>query len=142
MAYARGRVSTAVKVLLDMNLSPLWVQFLTDEGMECAHWSKIGDPRATDAQIMKWARDNQFVLFTNDMDFGALLAATHAKGPSVLQARVKDTMPDSIGRDVVRVLLLRQRALERGALVTIDPARARVRVLPIGDGDTDDEGAG
>jgi predicted nuclease of predicted toxin-antitoxin system len=109
--------------------------------MQCTHWSDVGDPRATDSEIMQWARKNDFVLFTNDMDFGTLLAATRALGPSVLQARVKNTMPDAIGRDVVRVLRLRQHALERGALVTIDPGRARVRVLPIGDSDSDGDGA-
>ena len=131
-----------MKVLLDMNLSPLWVQFLTGEGIQCVHWSAVGDPRAPDAQIMQWARENQFVLFTNDMDFGALLAGTRAKGPSVLQVRTKDTMADAIGRDVVRVLLLREQAIAAGALVTIERARARIRVLPIGDDSVDDDGAG
>jgi hypothetical protein len=44
-------------------------------------------------------------------------------------------MPSSVGSDVVRVLRLRREALERGALVTIDKAHSRVRVLPIGDSD-------
>jgi predicted nuclease of predicted toxin-antitoxin system len=81
---------------------------------------------------MAWARAHGQVVFTHDMDFGALLAATRASWPSVLQARVKDTMPSSIGVDVVRVLHLRHDALERGALVTIDKLKSRVRVLPIG----------
>jgi hypothetical protein len=51
-----------------------------------------------------------------------------------LQVRVKDTMPASIGADVVRVLHFRREALERGALVTIDKSHSRVRVLPIGSG--------
>ena len=59
-----------MKVLLDMNLSLHWVQFLSDDGIECIHWSNVGDPRAADAEIMQWARDHGFVLFTNDMDFG------------------------------------------------------------------------
>lgn len=63
--------------------------------------------------------------WTHDMDFGALLAATRAKGPSVLQVRVKNTMPAAVGADVVRVLHLRREAIERGALVTIDKANAR-----------------
>jgi len=120
-----------VKILLDMNLSPAWVPFLTQEGFESVHWSQVGDPRATDAELMEWARTNSYVVLTHDMDFGTLLAATRARGPSVLQARVQDTMPEAIGRDVVRVLRLRQEDLERGALVTLDKAKSRVRVLPI-----------
>jgi predicted nuclease of predicted toxin-antitoxin system len=121
-----------VKILLDMNLSPEWVPFLEQAGFACVHWSVVGDPRAKDAELMAWARAHGHVVFTHDMDFGALLAATRASGPSVLQARVKDTMPSSIGADVVRVLHLRRDALERGALVTIDKLKSRVRVLPIG----------
>jgi predicted nuclease of predicted toxin-antitoxin system len=114
-----------------MNLSPTWVPFLRESGFEGVHWSSVGDVRASDAQIMEWARVNAFVLFTHDMDFGALLAATRAKGPSVIQARVKNTMPEVIGADVVRVLRLRRAVLEQGALVTIEKLQSRVRVLPL-----------
>jgi predicted nuclease of predicted toxin-antitoxin system len=85
-----------VKLLVDMNLSPEWVPFLEQAGFACVHWSRVGDPRASDAELMAWARANGHVVFTHDMDFGALLAATRAAGPSVLQVRVKDTMPASV----------------------------------------------
>jgi predicted nuclease of predicted toxin-antitoxin system len=131
-----------VKILIDMNLSPAWVPFLTQAGFECVHWSSVGNPRAPDAELMCWARAHDHVVFTHDMDFGALLAATRASGPSVLQARVKNTLPSSLGPDVVRVLHFRREALEHGALVTIDKINSRVRVLPIGtDRDPDDEPA-
>jgi predicted nuclease of predicted toxin-antitoxin system len=124
-----------------MNLSPEWVPFLRQAGFECVHWSVVGDARATDAELMAWARTNDHVVFTHDMDFGALLASARATGPSVLQARVKDTMPSSLGADVVRVLHFRREALEQGALVTIDKLNSRVRVLPIGSGSKPDEPA-
>ncbi len=120
-----------MKILVDLNLSPAWVPFLTQAGFESVHWSTVGDVRAPDADLMVWARENGYVVSTHDMDFGALLAATRSRGPSVLQARVKDTMPDALGPDVLRVLNLRREALERGALVTIDKMHSRVRVLPI-----------
>jgi predicted nuclease of predicted toxin-antitoxin system len=53
-----------MKILLDMNLSPRWVRFLEQEGFEAAHWSAVGDPRATDATIMSWAGKNGFVVFS------------------------------------------------------------------------------
>jgi predicted nuclease of predicted toxin-antitoxin system len=80
-----------VKILIDMNLTPAWALFLRDAGFECVHWSDVGDARAPDSELLEWARLNGHVLFTHDMDFGALLAATRAKGPSVLQARVRGT---------------------------------------------------
>jgi len=123
-----------LKILLDMNLSPEWVPFLEQAGFSCVHWSAIGNPRATDAELMAWARVHDHVIFTHDMDFGALLAATRAVGPSVLQARVKSLTPGSLGQDIIRVLYLRRDALERGAIITIDKLNSRVRVLPIGFG--------
>jgi predicted nuclease of predicted toxin-antitoxin system len=120
-----------MKVLLDMNLPPRWVGFLRQEGFEAVHWSAVGDPRASDATIMAWARDNGFVVFSHDLDFSALLAATQAVGPSVVQVRTQDVMPESIGRDIVRVLRLRATELAQGAIVSIDKVTSRVRVLPI-----------
>jgi predicted nuclease of predicted toxin-antitoxin system len=121
-----------MKILLDMNLSPKWVGFLEQEGFHAVHWSTVGDPRATDAAIMSWARHNAFVVFSHDLDFSALLAATQATGPSVVQVRTQDVMPEAIGRDVVRVLRLRAADLEQGAVVSIDKVTSRIRVLPVG----------
>ena len=120
-----------MRVLLDMNLSPGWVGFLQQEGFEAVHWSTVGDIRASDATIMSWARENGFIVFTHDLDFSALLAATQATGPSVVQLRTQDLLPKAIGRDVVRVLRLRATDLERGAVISIDKLASRVRVLPI-----------
>ena len=86
-----------MKLLLDMNLSPSWVRFLEENGFEALHWSTIGDRTATDAVIMAWARDRGVVVITHDLDFSALLASTEGVGPSVLQVRTQDVLPDSIG---------------------------------------------
>ena len=80
---------------------------------------------------MEWARRAGYIVFTHDLDFSALLAVTEATGPSVIQVRAQDVLPDAIGGDVVRVLRMRAAALEQGAIVSIDKVTSRVRVLPI-----------
>ncbi|HJW75105.1 MAG TPA: DUF5615 family PIN-like protein [Thermoleophilia bacterium] len=120
-----------MKLLLDMNLSPTWVRFLEENGFEAVHWSTTGEPTATDAVIMTWARDRGFVVVTHDLDFSALLASTEAVGPSVIQVRTQDVLPDAVGSDVVRVLRDHRAALDEGAIVSIDELASRVRVLPI-----------
>jgi predicted nuclease of predicted toxin-antitoxin system len=82
-----------MKILLDMNLSPSWVRFLAQEGFEAVHWSSVGASTASDAEIMQWARNQAHIVFTHDMDFSALLAATGAAGPSVSQVRAQNIMP-------------------------------------------------
>jgi predicted nuclease of predicted toxin-antitoxin system len=70
-------------------------------------------------------------VFTHDLDFGALLALTRAQGPSVIQVRAQNVLPDAIGDLVAHVLIDQAAALESGALVTVEPNAARVRLLPI-----------
>lgn len=117
---------------MDMNLSPAWAGFLLRNGIEAIHWSTIGDPTAEDASLMAWAREKGLIVFTHDLDFSAILAATRASGPSVLQVRAQDVLPEAIGEDVVAVLREHGASLEAGAVISIDEVTSRVRVLPIG----------
>jgi predicted nuclease of predicted toxin-antitoxin system len=120
-----------MKFLLDMNLSPDWIEVFTNEGWSAIHWSKVGDPTATDRVLMDWARVNDYIVFTHDLDFGILLALTHDGGPSVIQIRIQDIMPASIKNRLVSIIKKYSLELQRGALVTIDPYKSRIRVLPI-----------
>ena len=36
---------------------------------------------------MKWAVTHGYIVFTNDLDFGTLLAITQANAPSVIQVQ-------------------------------------------------------
>jgi len=69
-----------MKVLVDMNLSPQWVEVLQRHGFECTHWIEVGDIHAKDVEITAWARDHGYVVFTHDLDFGAMLALTRSSG--------------------------------------------------------------
>ena len=53
-----------MKILVDMNLSPDWVDVLSKDGFETTHWSAIGDPHADDSILMDWARVNGYIVFT------------------------------------------------------------------------------
>ncbi len=79
---------------------------------------------------MAYAAKHDFVVLTHDLDFGAILAATQGQKPSVVQIRADDVRPEVIGQQVVNALLQLQTLLEDGALLTVDPSRTRVRVLP------------
>jgi len=47
-----------MKLLIDMNLSPRWVEVLGAAGVEAAHWSTLGAANASDFVIMAFARAN------------------------------------------------------------------------------------
>ncbi len=50
-----------MKLLIDMNLWPGWVQFLAGSGIEAEHWSSIGHASAEDTEIAVYAREHGFV---------------------------------------------------------------------------------
>ena len=94
----------SLKIIVDMNLSPGWVAEFRSAGIAAVHWSSIGDARAPDSELLNWARDNEHVVFTHDLDFGALLATARAAGPSVIQLRGQDILPDHASRLVLAAL--------------------------------------
>jgi predicted nuclease of predicted toxin-antitoxin system len=120
-----------IRILIDMNLSPDWVAFLQQDGWDAQHWSTVGDPRATDRTIMELAIANGFVVFTHDLDFGTVLALTHATGPSVLQVRGDNVLPEHMGKLVIAALHQHESELADGALVVVDENKSRVRTLPL-----------
>lgn len=93
-----------MKILIDMNLSPDWVEVFVRHGIEAVHWSAAGDPRAEDGVLMEWSRANAYVVFTHDLDFGMLLALTQAKSPSVVQVRTQDVTPAHLETLVIAAL--------------------------------------
>src|SRR5271165_4425240 len=98
-----------------MCLSPLWVQFFADSGFDSVHWSGIGDPSAPDSEIMDYAGRNGMVIFTHDLDFGALLASRKTRRPSVIQVRAQDILPVAIGEMVIRAITSSRLHLESGS---------------------------
>ena len=95
------------------------------------HWSSVGSRSALDTEIMAWARGNQYIVFTNDLDYGALLFATAAASPSVIQIRTEDIRPASAGHATLFALEVAAEDLSTGALVTINPRRLRISTLPL-----------
>jgi predicted nuclease of predicted toxin-antitoxin system len=121
----------SVKILVDMNLSPHWVEIMKRHGWLSVHWSTIGDPRAPDRMIMDWAVENNYIVFTHDLDFGTILALTHATGPSVIQVRGQDVFPEHMQGMVIAVLRQYETELASGTLVVVDENTCRVRILPL-----------
>ena len=59
------------------------------------------------------------------------IEATHGQKPSVVQIRADDASPDAIGQQVIVALRQMAHELEEGALLTVDPNRTRMRLLPL-----------
>ena len=86
---------------------------------------------ASDIRILTFARDEQRVVITQDLDFSALLAIQGYARPSLISLRLSDPSPVKVTRRLVKVLPESQDALLKGAAITIQDKSVRTRSLPI-----------
>jgi len=107
------------------------VSLLADAGIAAAQGSTLGAANASDTEIMAFAKAKGYVVLTHDLDFSAILAATRGDKPSVAQIRAENVSPDVIGKPVVDALRQMAAELTEGALLTIDPSRTRLLLLPL-----------
>ena len=120
-----------MKVIVDMNLSPDWVPALAAGGIEAAHWSMLGDAAAIDNFIADWARSNDAIVLTRDLDFSEMLAIGRQSKPSVVQIRLDQAPPEKWSATVLGLLADHEEALGAGAVITLNESKIRVRNLPI-----------
>ena len=120
-----------MKIVIDMNLPPSWVEVLKANSCEAVHWKNIGEISADDDDIMTWARTNGYVIFTHDLDFSAILAHTRGNSPSVIQIRTQNVLPEHLQTILLSALQNFSSQLKSGALITIDETTVRARILPL-----------
>jgi predicted nuclease of predicted toxin-antitoxin system len=104
-----------MKILIDMNLSPDWMQEFKPHNIEAVHWSEIGKPDAADTILMDWARKNDYIVFTHDLDFGTALALTKAEKPSVIQVRTQNVTVAHLSKMVISTIAKYADLLNTGA---------------------------
>jgi predicted nuclease of predicted toxin-antitoxin system len=119
-----------MKILIDMNLSPEWVQEFQKHHIEAVHWSTVGRFDAPDVILMDWARKNDHIIFTHDLDFGTALALTKTEKPSVVQVRTQDVTIEHLNKILFPTIKIYSDLLKSGALVVLDDDKRRVRILP------------
>jgi len=73
---------------------------------------------------------NNYSVFTNYLDFSAILVSTRASSPSVIQIRAEDTRPEMHLDRVVEAITKYSSAIEQGTIITIDPNKTRIHILP------------
>src|SRR5579862_8330543 len=121
-----------MRLLVDMNLTPRWVQFLQRVGHEAVHWSSVGPITAKDREICDYAGRYAYVILTNDLDFPQILAHTRGSSPSVMLLRGEPLVPEVRGSATLGALRDCEAELNQGAIVTLDWSDTpRARVLPL-----------
>ena len=121
-----------MKFLIDNALSPLVAQLLRDAGHDATHVRDHGLAAADDDVIFEYAEHERRIVVSADTDFGTILALRKAALPSVILFRgATPRKPQGQAGLLLANLGELVSALERGAIVVIEPQRIRVRTLPI-----------
>ena len=121
-----------MKLLIDENLPPRIADLLVDIGHDAVHVRDLDAPGASDPEIIALALADARTIISADTDFGALLAASAATGPSVILVReVLDRRPPHLVGFLASCLEQLEVQLQAGAMVAVTPSGFRVRRLPL-----------
>lgn len=120
-----------MKILLDMNVPLKFLDLLTNKGIEALRWSDVGLPGAPDVEIVAYAKENEYIILTYDLDFSTILSITHDLKPSIIQIRtsVRDAQ---IAVDLIAsALTMYESEMKKGSIMSINIKKARLRLLPL-----------
>jgi predicted nuclease of predicted toxin-antitoxin system len=120
-----------IQLLADMNISPQTVTFLQQQGWDIIRVSEVLPATASDSEILEFARREERVIVTQDLDFSTLLALSGYNQPSLITLRLLASDPDTVNQKLIEVLPTIKQELEEGCAVTIEDTAVRIRRLPI-----------
>ena len=121
------------RVLLDQGLPRSAASLLRDEGWDVVHTGEIGLSRATDREILDFARTEERVIITLDSDFHTILAVTNASSPSVIRIRLEGLRGPDFALLIRRIWPKVEPQLKKGAMVTVSESAIRIRNIPVSD---------
>jgi len=119
-----------IKLLLDQGIPRTAAELLRKSGIDTIHVGEVGYADADDDLILQFGREKGYVVVTLDADFHTLLALSDASEPSVIRIRIEGLRAKATADLLQHVLALCYQDLERGAAVTVQENRIRVRKLP------------
>ncbi len=127
-----------MRLLIDMNLSLRLAEQLRADGHDALHVREIGLRDASDAEIFAAALNDGRVIITCDLDFAKLNALAMDTRAGVLLVRLRNTRVDNVAPRLRNAIVNPGWTLQRGAMVTVDEDRYRVRAAPTDSGSGDD----
>lgn len=109
-----------LEFIADMNISPLTVEELRKKGWNIVRVSEIMSVKTKDLEILIFAKKNNKVLISQDLDFSMLLAVGGYKKPSVINLRLNNTQPNFITMRIIEVVYEMEKEYKR-LIALLDP---------------------
>jgi predicted nuclease of predicted toxin-antitoxin system len=120
-----------MKLLLDQGIPHSAAAHLSAAGIDAVQLGELNLSAADNSVILQWGRDSECAVVTLDADFHTLLALSGAKSPSVIRIRIESLRGAETARLLETVIVQCGADLSKGAAVTVQEGRIRIRQLPI-----------
>lgn len=120
-----------MKALLDMPVTPRLIDVLRSYGHEASHVHQLGMARSPDSELLEFAREENRVVITADMDFPRLLALSSSAGPGLILFRGGNYSDEEMCGLLERVLAAVPAETLEKSVCTVDRKRIRVTRLPL-----------
>lgn len=120
-----------LRFIADVHISPLTVAALQQQGYDILRVTEVLPATAADAEILEFARAENRVVLTQDLDFSALVALGGYVQPSLVTLRLSSAQPDIVSQRLLEVLPQLEQVLVEGSAITIEDSVVRFRKLPI-----------
>ena len=101
-------------------------------GHEAVHLREEGLHRLPNGEIFTKASLEKRIILTFDLDFGEIAALTKGEKASVVVFRLHNTRTLHVIKRLSAVLGVSKEALGKGAVITVEETRHRIRYLPVG----------
>ena len=115
-----------------MGVSLRVVEWLRGRGDDVVHLRDQGLQRMPDVEVFAKATAEGRVVLTFDLDFGEIVAQLRATHTSVVVFRLRDARPEACNFPARSRVPRESAGADRGAVVSVEGGRHRVRLLPIG----------
>ncbi|MGB2926642.1 MAG: DUF5615 family PIN-like protein [Limnothrix sp.] len=93
---------SSFRFIADVHISPKTIAALTDQGYDIIRCTDILPANAPDIEILEFARTEDRIVLTQDLDFSMLVAINNYDQPSLITLRLSSAKPDIVQIDYLK----------------------------------------
>lgn len=121
-----------MRFLVDMCVDVRIAEWLRSQGHDAVHLRDQGLQRLANGEIFRKAASENRAVLTFDLDFSEIAALTRGQRASLIVLRLHNARFQHVVDRLTAVLAESAAALEKGAVISVEEARHRIRYLPAG----------
>ncbi len=121
-----------MRFLVDMCVDTRVAEWLRSAGHDAVHLRDQGLQRLPNGEIFRKATLEGRTVVTFDLDFSEIAALSRGERASVISFRLNNARHEHVIERLTAVLAESAAALDKGAVISVEEARHRVRYLPAG----------